>query len=54
MKENLETETDNNPTIHENCYCNEDQGAGYTYSDEYGDCDYCLGIKQQSSEAEEK
>lgn len=25
----------------ENCYCDEDQGAGYTYSDEHGDCDNC-------------
>jgi len=24
-----------------NCYCDEDQGAGYTYSDEHGDCDVC-------------
>jgi hypothetical protein len=24
------------------CYCDEDQGAGYTYSDEHGDCDVCL------------
>lgn len=23
------------------CYCNEDQGAGYTYSDEHGNCDVC-------------
>ena len=23
------------------CYCNEDQGSGYTYSDEYGDCNFC-------------
>lgn len=25
------------------CYCNDDQGAGYTYSDEYGDCQHCEG-----------
>lgn len=24
------------------CYCNEDQGAGYTYDDEHGPCGYCL------------
>lgn len=28
---------------HDRCYCNEDQGAGYTYSDEYGDCPFCSG-----------
>lgn len=25
-----------------NCYCNEDQGAGYTYNDEHGPCDVCI------------
>lgn len=25
------------------CYCDEDVGGGYTYSDEHGDCDYCIG-----------
>ena len=25
------------------CICDEDQGAGYTYEDEYGDCNFCLG-----------
>jgi hypothetical protein len=25
------------------CYCNEDQGAGYTYQDEHGDCVFCEG-----------
>ena len=29
----------------EGCYCDEDQGAGYTYSDEHGDCDVCLAIR---------
>lgn len=29
-------------TTHKECYCNEDQGAGYSYSDEHGECDYCL------------
>ena len=28
---------------HSACYCNEDQGAGYTYNDEYGDCAFCEG-----------
>lgn len=28
----------------EECYCDEDQGAGYTYQDEYGECDVCRGI----------
>jgi hypothetical protein len=31
---------------HDKCYCHEDQGAGYTYQDEYGDCDFCLGLFQ--------
>lgn len=26
------------------CICDEDQGAGYTYQDEYGDCPFCTGI----------
>lgn len=25
------------------CYCNDDvDGCGYSFNDEYGDCDYCL------------
>lgn len=28
-------------THHDQCYCSEDQGSGYTYSDEYGDCAFC-------------
>ena len=28
---------------HSKCYCHEDQGSGYTYQDEYGDCAFCLG-----------
>lgn len=23
------------------CYCSQDQGCGYTFMDEYGDCDCC-------------
>lgn len=23
------------------CHCHVDQGCGYTFQDEYGDCDYC-------------
>lgn len=23
------------------CYCDEDQGAGYTFSDKHGACDVC-------------
>jgi len=23
------------------CYCGEDQGAGYTFEDEYGPCKHC-------------
>jgi hypothetical protein len=26
------------------CECNDDQGAGYTFHDEYGLCDFCLNI----------
>jgi hypothetical protein len=29
------------------CYCDEDVGAGYTYSDEWGDCDHCLNSLRQ-------
>ena len=25
----------------EGCYCDEEQGGGYSYSDEYGVCDVC-------------
>jgi len=28
---------------HTKCYCTEDQGSGYTFHDEYGECDFCLG-----------
>lgn len=28
---------------HLECYCAEDQGGGYTFDDEYGSCDFCLG-----------
>ena len=27
-----------------NCYCNENQGGGYTYNDEHGDCDNCCEV----------
>jgi hypothetical protein len=27
--------------VSDNCYCLEDQGAGYTYDDEHGNCDVC-------------
>lgn len=29
------------------CYCNEDQGAGYTFEDEHGPCDVCLGKQKE-------
>jgi len=29
------------------CFCHQDEGGGYTYQDEYGDCDYCLGLIRQ-------
>lgn len=32
---------ENPGTIHMECYCDEDQGCGYTYSDEYGPCHSC-------------
>lgn len=28
---------------HTECYCNEDQGSGYTFDDEYGPCAFCEG-----------
>ena len=28
-------------TVVEECYCHVVDGAGYTYNDEYGDCEYC-------------
>ena len=28
---------------HSECYCDEDQGSGYTHSDEYGPCAFCDG-----------
>ena len=27
--------------VENECYCLEDEGGGYCYSDEYGDCDIC-------------
>jgi len=37
------TENDCGHTHHNSCYCHEDQGSGYTYGDEYGDCAFCAG-----------
>ncbi len=34
-----EVKRDNRPA---DCYCQEDQGAGYTFHDEHGDCNSCL------------
>lgn len=34
---------------HNECYCDEDQGSGYTYSDEYGPCEFCLGNFQSGT-----
>ena len=28
-------------SVNDRCYCDENQGYGYTYNDEYGDCSYC-------------
>jgi hypothetical protein len=36
-----EEETEHN--ILDHCICNEDCGGGYTFSDEFGNCGYCLG-----------
>jgi hypothetical protein len=33
------------------CYCNKDQGAGYSYSDEHGECDVCLSKYPRFQEA---
>lgn len=35
--------TDSGVTHHDSCYCDEDQGCGYTFSDEYGPCEFCSG-----------
>jgi len=37
-------ENDCGHTHHEECYCFETQGSGYTYNDEYGDCAFCEGL----------
>ena len=34
---------DSGATHYTKCYCNEDQGCGYTFSDEYGSCAFCNG-----------
>ncbi len=34
------------------CYCNEDQGAGYTFNDEHGPCDACLAKLAEISHKE--
>ena len=28
---------------HSSCFCDEDQGSGYTHEDEYGPCYFCDG-----------
>lgn len=35
---------DSGDSHNNDCYCEEDQGNGYTFSDEYGECDFCLGF----------
>ena len=35
------------------CYCDEDQGAGYTYQDEHGDCEYCEERKKKEDKTTE-
>jgi len=35
--------TDSGITHYTKCYCNQKQGGGYTYRDEYGKCAFCLG-----------
>lgn len=35
--------TDSGNSHWSSCYCAEDQGSGYTFDDEYGACDFCLG-----------
>ncbi len=37
---NKPVETDNEKP--KDCYCDKDQGAGYTYSYEHGECDICI------------
>lgn len=32
---------------HSSCFCDEDQGGGYTHDDEYGPCDFCEGLFEE-------
>ena len=34
----------------DHCICNEDQGAGYTYQDEFGQCYFCTGEPARCTE----
>lgn len=36
--------------VDDNCYCEKDQGAGYTYNDEHGNCNYCEDKKPVCTE----
>jgi hypothetical protein len=38
---------DHNNVTYTSCYCNEDQGYGYTYNDEYGSCAFCDGLFEE-------
>lgn len=42
------TYADNYYYMPTDCFCDTDvTGCGYTFSDEWGDCDYCLGMIRQ-------
>ena len=41
------TYSDNYYYMPTECYCDADQGCGYTFNDEYGPCDYCESTIRQ-------
>jgi hypothetical protein len=38
------TQNDDGLFHYSECYCNNDQGCGYTHEDEYGPCAFCQGL----------
>ena len=41
------TPDDSGNTHYSACYCDVDQGTGYTYRDEYGSCVFCDGLFEE-------
>ena len=44
-----DSDVDSGIAHHSRCYCDEDQGYGYTFSDEYGSCEFCQGLFEEGT-----